>query len=134
MSSFVAEVSGHEIVGGIRTVTVTNPNDDMVATSVSLGPAPCDCVVDSAAPSRGTHSGDTWDVGELGPGESATLTLRYVATSQAAVGVPDAGRASLVSWPLVLAGTGVVAATVWGISAGYATILRRLRNGGTALA
>ena len=134
MSSFVSEVAGHDVVGGVRTVTVTNPNDDMVAASVSLGPAPCDCVVDSAAPSRGTHDGDTWDVGELGPGESATLTLRYVATSHVAGGVPDTGLAGPVPWLLVLAGTGVASATVWGISAGYAPLLRRLRNGGAALA
>ncbi len=108
LSSFVAEVSGSVIVGGTRTVTVTNPNDDAVEASVALGEAPCDCVEDRVTASAGIVAGGRWDVGSLAPGESATLTLTYAIGSETASAIvlplhADPGGTDLAWWPTVSA-------------------------------
>jgi hypothetical protein len=106
LSSFVAEVSGSVIVGGTRTVTVTNPNDDAVEASVALGEAPCDCVEDRVTASAGIVAGGRWDVGSLAPGESATLILTYAIGSKtsSAMVLPlhaEPGGTNPAWWPTV---------------------------------
>lgn len=86
LSSWTPTTQGMDIVGGTRTVTVTNylaePVDGIV---FDLGEAPCTCSVASASASHGSASGSDWSIGRLDAGERAELTITY-ATVEAAGG------------------------------------------------
>jgi hypothetical protein len=77
LSSWESTVIDSHIVGGDRTVVVTNITDaPLTGHAVDLGEVPCDC--DIAGVSSGqTITANTWIVPDLAPGDSATLTLRY---------------------------------------------------------
>jgi hypothetical protein len=77
LSSWESTVIDGNIVGGHRTVVVTNVTDaPLIGHTIDLGEAPCDCEI-AAASSGQTITANTWHVSELAPGDSATLTLQY---------------------------------------------------------
>jgi len=78
LSSWVPVVENGAIVGGTQTVTIANiTSDTMGDVTFSLASTPCDCIVTESNASDGRVEGDAWIVGELVPGETATLTLSY---------------------------------------------------------
>ena len=78
LSSFEPTVADGVVVGGVRTITVTNVlNEPLEAHSVDLGPAPCDCVVSGITAGTGEVTGGLWSVETLAPGETATVTFFY---------------------------------------------------------
>lgn len=86
LSSWTPVTEGTEIVGGTRTVTVTNyltePVDGIV---FDLGEAPCTCSMASATASQGSASASGWSIGRLDAGEKAELTITYTRIEAAAV-------------------------------------------------
>ena len=86
LSSWTPVTEGAVIVGGTRTVTVTNyltePVDGIV---FDLGEAPCACSIASATASQGSASGSAWSIGQLDAGEKAELTITYTRIEAATV-------------------------------------------------
>lgn len=77
LSSWESTVIDGAIVGGHRTVVVTNITDaPLIGHGIDLGDAPCGCEL-AAVSSGQTITANTWMVPELAPGDSATVTLRY---------------------------------------------------------
>jgi hypothetical protein len=84
LSSWTPISEGSEIVGGTRTVTVTNFTEEPVDGIVfDLGTNPCDCSMASATATQGSASGSDWSIGRLEPGETVTLTVSYVRSERA---------------------------------------------------
>lgn len=111
LSSWTPDVSDGGIVGGTRTVTVTNVTDTPVAvSSVSIDPAPCDCAIMSYVASQGTLAGFIWTIDRLEPGAAAELTIQYkdaaavVAGSSGAESTVDGRIIAAVSVVLLLVG------------------------------
>jgi hypothetical protein len=79
LSSWESTVVDGTIVGGTRTVSVTNITDEsLIGQNINLETVPCDCEIAEVSPGQ-TISGNIWLVPDLGPGDSATVTLRYEA-------------------------------------------------------
>jgi hypothetical protein len=79
LSSWESTVVDGAIVGGTRTVVITNITEDsLIDQSIDLETAPCDCEIADVSLGQ-TISHNTWLVPDLAPGESATVTLRYEA-------------------------------------------------------
>lgn len=84
LSSWIPISEGSQIVGGTRTVTVTNYTEEPVEDVVfDLGTTPCDCSMASAMATQGSASGSDWSIGRLEPGETVTLTISYVRSERA---------------------------------------------------
>ncbi len=98
LSSWESTVVDGQIVGGTRTIVITNITDSaMDAYAMDLGEAPCECGI--ASVSSGQHvSANTWSVPRLDVGETATVTLDY---SSPSLRVPAVGSNSF-SGPIVL--------------------------------
>ncbi len=78
LSSFEPAATDGVIVGGVRTITVTNVlNAPIEAHTVDLGQAPCDCDVSGITSGSGEITDGLWSVGTLAPGETATVTFSY---------------------------------------------------------
>jgi len=125
LSSWEPVVENGVIVGGTQTVTITNiTSDTMGDVTFSLASAPCDCIVTESTASNGRVEGDTWIVGELVPGETATLTLSY---NEAPLAAASASRDVFPNPAGVeLATFGLIAVVAAGAVLGYR---RRLTSG-----
>ena len=80
LSSWQFEGSNGAVTGGTQTVTIVNTaatTTSRVAFHLEL--PPCDCTLTSASPSHGGLVGDTWVIGDLAVGDTATIRLAYVA-------------------------------------------------------
>ncbi|MDA2979548.1 MAG: hypothetical protein O3B42_07305 [Actinomycetota bacterium] len=116
LSSFEPTAVDGVIVGGVRTITVTNLlNEPLDAHTVDLGQAPCDCVVSGITGGTGDITDDLWSVGTLAPGETATVTFSYgqgsstVASSTGSVNAALNGTALFAGFLISLLGlTGAV--------------------------
>jgi len=85
LSSFEATATDGVVDGGVRTISVTNISGEVMADhTVSLGAAPCDCVVSGVTGGVGTIEDGLWIVGDLAPGASAEITMTYGQPVQAA--------------------------------------------------
>lgn len=113
LSSWESTVSDGRIVGGDRSLVVTNITDaPLIDHMVDLGEAPCSCEVIGVSSGQ-TITDNTWMVPELGPGETATVNLRYESST---LRVPAASSNSLsatvaivTAMMLVYLGTAVMA-------------------------
>lgn len=111
LSSWESTVVEGQIVGGDRTVVVTNTTGERLPShAIDLGPAPCDCVIAEAS-SNQTVTDNTWSVPELQVGETASLTLRY---DRPEIRVSAAGSST------VPGSIAIVAATMMAITVGLA--------------
>lgn len=106
LSSFEATATDGVIDGGTRSISVTNlGSDTLVAYTVDLGEAPCDCVVDEITGGIGTIEDGVWVLGDLAPGDSAEITFTYT-RDIAVTAVPpyvDLGTISMIALALVSA-------------------------------
>ncbi len=77
LSSWESTVEDGTIIGGNRTLSVTNITDEtLVGTAVELNTVPCDCVVESFS-GPGEITGNLWLVPDLEPGATAEVTMVY---------------------------------------------------------
>lgn len=78
LSSFEPTTTDGVIDGGARTISVTNLDDKTLQRhTIELGQAPCECVVTAVTSGTGVITDGTWLVGDLGPGETATVSFSY---------------------------------------------------------
>ena len=109
LSSWRPVTSGGVVAGGSQTVTVINTSnvalDDVV---FPLDQAPCACTATSLSSTHGEANNEMWQIGELAPGETATLDVTYTRTSASTL-VGPAGTPILPLWivGLVLAAGGL---------------------------
>lgn len=93
LSSWESTVVDGQIVGGNRTIVVTNVTEDPVeAHMMDLGEAPCECGIASVSPGQKVDA-NAWSVPSLAAGETASVTLEY---SSPSLRVPAAGSNSLL--------------------------------------
>lgn len=89
LSSWESVVVDGNIVGGSRTMVVTNTSGaELAEHAIDLGAAPCDCAIVEVSDGQSV-SGNTWAVPSLAVGETAVLTLRYASTPLRAAVVPQ---------------------------------------------
>jgi hypothetical protein len=120
LSSWEPTVDNGAIVGGTRTVTLTNVTSETINdVAYELGPAPCDCSVTSTTPSYGSVSGDAWTVDTLGPGETITLTLTYGEPPVVAVGAAGIDSPTPIGIELAVFGLGAGIAIIGTIRRRY---------------
>lgn len=107
-SSWVADVADGEIVGGQRSIVVSNPTNETIADHViNITSVPCNCVVVDKT-GAGVIRGDYWLVPDIEPGASAEVDLVYGPAETTSV---VAASASVEIWLLVVI-TGLVTAGV----------------------
>ncbi len=128
LSSWEPTVDDGVVVGGTQTITVTNVGAVAIAdVTFPLDEIPCDCVVAATSPSDGTVDAETWTIGEIAPGATATLTISYETSAGAAV-APDTRTDAAVPIDGGLSAVGVLVALVGGV----ALVARSRRNPGAA--
>ena len=115
LSSWESTVVDGQIVGGERTVVVTNTTGQHLSShTMDLGPAPCDCAIVEASVDH-VITDNAWVVPELDVGETASLTLRY--------GTPDTTQAAASTGtrisPLAVFAAALLAATAAMTLAGH---------------
>lgn len=80
LSSWTPAIDAGAIAGGAQTVTVTNVSDHIESMITHETDArPCDCAVTGLTLSRGSLLRGTWTVTNLDPGETATMSVHYLA-------------------------------------------------------
>jgi hypothetical protein len=80
-SSWQSTVVDGEIVGGTRTISVTNGTDEILSgQAIDLTTVPCDCVV-VERPAIGRISGNNWVAPPLDPGQTVEITFTYAPRS-----------------------------------------------------
>ena len=110
LSSWEPTVENGTIVGGTRTVTLTNITSQTIdEVTFSLEPAPCDCSATTATPSDGNVADGTWTIDDLDPGETVTLTLSYVESPVVALAAPGTDARIPATTELAVVGLAVVA-------------------------
>jgi len=78
LSSWQSEVVDDVIVGGSQSVTIISTSSETTTgATFQLGQPPCVCSVISVSASDGTVENGVWTTGDLPPGASVTLDLRY---------------------------------------------------------
>lgn len=79
-SSWQSVVENGEIVGGSRTVSITNWTDEVLSgQAIELATVPCDCVVIDE-PATGEISGGHWIAPPIEPGQTLEVTFAYAPT------------------------------------------------------
>lgn len=121
LSSFEATSTDGVIDGGVRTISVTNINEEtLTAHTVDLGQAPCDCVVTTAISGAGALVEGVWMAGDIAPGETVEITFHYGQPSgqqtPAVASVPPPGTPPLTT-TLIASGIALMAAlaAMWAV-------------------